>query len=76
MSVIRKRGSPSAKLGTLEELNSEKAWASEFAECVVEVERNFRPIGVIETQEGLAFGEAAFLEGPITNVVADRCAMA
>ena len=43
---------------------------------MVEVKRGFRPIGEIETQEGLAFGEAAFLEKPINSVVADRCAMA
>ena len=43
---------------------------------LVEVKRGFRPIGEIETQEGLAFGETGFLEGPINNVVADRCAMA
>ena len=58
MSGIWQRGSPLARLGILEEQNSEKAWASEFAERVVEVDCDFRPIGEIETQEGLAFGEA------------------
>ena len=76
MSGLRKRGSPLARLGALEEPNSEKAWASEFAKCVVEVESVSRPIGKIETQEGLASGEAAFLEGPINSAFAGRCAMA
>ena len=76
MSGLRKRGSLLARPGIFEEANSEKAWASEFAKCVVEVESVSRPIGKIETQEGLASGETGFLEGPINNVVANSYAMA